>query len=70
MGARGRGAQDRGKNELHVTVQNKVDPAAARALQARLAAVFEPETVVGTGLALWRYRGGPWEPVRTFPFGD
>ena len=61
-------AQDRAKRDLHVTVQNKVAPAQARALLARLAATVVPETTRATALALWRYRGGPWEPVGRFPF--
>jgi hypothetical protein len=60
-------AQDRGKRELHATVQNKVDPAVARALHAELVACPpEPTTVVA--LALWRYRGGPWDPVAEFAY--
>ena len=51
----------------HVTVQNKVDPAVARALHAELSAGFVPWTARVTGLGLWRYLGGPWEPVATFP---
>ena len=54
--------QDSGKNDLHVTVQNKVSPAAARSLHADLSAGFEPYDVPVVGLALWHYRGGPWEP--------
>ena len=52
----------------HVTVQNKVTPQAARALLAELSAAFVPFDAVAVGLALWRYRGGPWEAVREFPF--
>ena len=55
--------QDRQRHAPHVTVQNKVDPAVARELHARLAAAFVPETVRARGLGLWRYLGGPWEPV-------
>lgn len=62
-------AQDRQKHAPHVTVQNKVDPAVARALHARLAAAFTPERVGARGLGLWRYLGGPWEPVARYPFG-
>jgi 2'-5' RNA ligase len=62
-------AQDRGKRELHVTVQNKVTPEEARALHEQLCATFAPETVTATGLALWRYLGGPWEPLAEFGFG-
>ncbi|GAA1871360.1 2'-5' RNA ligase family protein [Pseudonocardia ailaonensis] len=61
-------AQDRGKRELHVTVQNKVTPERARALHAELSAAFVPETVTATGLALWRYLGGPWEPLAEYRF--
>ena len=61
--------QDRQRHAPHVTVQNKVDPAVARALHARLSAAFEPGPVGARGLGLWRYLGGPWEPVARYPFG-
>lgn len=61
--------QDRGKNDLHVTVQNKVSPEAARALHAELAAGFVRESTRAVALELWRYRGGPWEAAARFPFG-
>jgi hypothetical protein len=61
--------QDRQKHQPHVTIQNKVAPQDASALLADLAASFEPFfTVTGTGLDLWRYRGGPWEKAESFPF--
>ena len=60
--------QDRQPFRPHVTVQNKVAPEAARALHDRLAQGFAPFAVEGRGLRLWRYLGGPWEPVQTFPF--
>jgi 2'-5' RNA ligase len=61
--------QDRQRHAPHVTVQNKVEPAVARALHARLQAAFTPERVPATGLGLWRYLGGPWERVAGYPFG-
>lgn len=61
--------QDARPWRAHVTVQNKVDSATARALHARLAAGFAPVGTAATGLAVWRYRGGPWEPVAEVPFG-
>jgi 2'-5' RNA ligase len=61
-------AQDRQKHQPHVTVQNKVAPEVARSLLTELGTGFVPFAVTGEGLALWRYRGGPWEPVRRFPF--
>ena len=59
--------QDR-KVRLHVTVQNKVAPEAARALLSDLSAGFEPHDGTCTGLLLWHYRGGPWDPAGRFPF--
>jgi len=53
--------QDRRPFRPHITVQNKVAPEQARALYGALRAGFAPFTVAGTGLLLWRYRGGPWE---------
>ena len=62
--------QDRQPLRPHITVQNKVTPAAARALHEQLAASFEPYNITGTGLALWAYRNGPWEALAQFPFED
>lgn len=63
-------AQDRRKRDLHVTVQNKVTPDAARALHADLSAGFVPERTRAVALALWRYRGGPWEAVARWAFAE
>jgi 2'-5' RNA ligase len=63
------GAQDRQGFKPHVTVQNKVSPEQARALHQELQATFSPFEVEGIGLSLWRYLGGPWESVVTYPFG-
>ena len=60
--------QDRQRHAPHVTVQNKVEPAVARALHDRLLAGFAPELVRARGLGLWRYLGGPWSPVAEAPF--
>jgi 2'-5' RNA ligase superfamily len=60
--------QDRPRPRLHVTVQNKVERAEARALQAELAIGFRPETFRFAGLALHRYLGGPWEPAGRWTF--
>ncbi len=60
--------QDRQRHAPHVTVQNKVEPAVARALRDRLAAGFAPYRVAARGLGLWRYLGGPWAPVDAYPF--
>ncbi len=60
--------QDRQRHRPHVTVQNKVAPDVARELHARLTASFVPGPVRARGLGLWRYLGGPWEPVAELPF--
>ena len=60
--------QDRGPWSPHVTIQNKVEPREAKALQQRLRAGFEPRPLAIAGLASWRYLGGPWEPLRRYMF--
>lgn len=61
-------AQDQGQPKLHITVQNKAEPAAAKALLQQLTAEFAPRPLVITGLALHRYMGGPWEPIGDWRF--
>ena len=53
--------QDSAPWRPHVTIQNKVDPATARALLAELQADFRPRPLAVVGYAAWWYRGGPWE---------
>jgi len=61
--------QDAGGWRAHVTVQNKVTPAEARALIDQLAPHAAPRAVTIAGLASWWYRGGPWEPLSRHMFG-
>ena len=61
-------AQDRQGFRAHVTIQNKVDPAEARALRDRLAQGFAPWEATGEALQLWRYLGGPWAAEAEAPF--
>ncbi|MDY8109852.1 2'-5' RNA ligase family protein [Fulvimarina sp. 2208YS6-2-32] len=61
-------AQDRQRIKPHVTIQNKADPVAARTLYDVLESDFEPFPFEVTGLLLWRYRGGPWDPAGEFSF--
>ncbi len=60
--------QDAHTPRLHVTIQNKVSPVEARTLQQSLNATIEPRDFAFAGLALHRYRGGPWEFVKRWPF--
>ena len=62
-------AQDRQSFRPHVTIQNKAEPAAARALLARLEADGLDARGTILGLDLWHYRGGPWEIAERFAFG-
>ena len=62
-------AQDSARWSPHLTVQNKVAPAMARQTMTLLAAQSVPAPIEATGLALWRYRGGPWEAVMNARFG-
>ncbi|WP_066650666.1 MULTISPECIES: 2'-5' RNA ligase family protein [Sphingomonas] len=62
--------QDRAGWRPHVTIQNKVTPAEAKALLAKLSAEFAPRPLAITGLASWWYRGGPWEPLSRHMFAS
>lgn len=61
-------AQDGGRRKLHVTIQNKVSGAEAKALQTDLARDFRPRSFAFAGLELHRYRGGVWEDAGVWPF--
>ena len=61
-------SQDDAEPRLHVTVQNKVSTREARALQEQLASEVEPRDFRFAGLGLFRYRGGPWEPLKRWSF--
>jgi len=60
--------QDRQPFSAHVTVQNKGTPERARAVLDQLSAELAPSTATATGLQLFRYLGGPWEPVAVCAF--
>lgn len=61
-------AQDSHVPRLHITIQNKVDREAAKALQQQLAAEPLERAFRFTGLGLHLYKGGPWERVCGWPF--
>ena len=75
-----RGLQDRWREQLtrqdaqplrlHITVQNKVEPAVAKATLERLRTGFRPTTTRAEGLELWRYDGGPWTVLHRYRFGS
>lgn len=60
--------QDQAGWRPHVTIQNKVEPGAARALRRALEQGFRPRPIVITGLAAWHYRGGLWDPLSRHAF--
>ena len=61
-------AQDRQPYRPHVTIQNKVAPDVARSLAEELEAHPQQLRLTTAGLLLWRYLGGPWQPVEAYPF--
>ena len=61
--------QDRVPWRPHITVQNKVHPALALSLLEDLRRDFVPRPLVLAGLALWHYRGGPWQSAGAWAFG-
>ncbi|RAK51535.1 2'-5' RNA ligase family protein [Phenylobacterium deserti] len=63
-------AQDKAPFRPHITVQNKVEPDQAKALLEALQHDFQPFEIEAVGLLVWRYLGGPWEPVARLPFGE
>lgn len=60
--------QDQQGYRPHVTIQNKVPPAAARRLYDELGSHWQSLAGQGQGLSLWHYRGGPWDLAGRFPF--
>ncbi len=57
--------QDRHRFVGHVTIQNKVTAAEARATLADLTQRFEPWSFDVVGVDVWRYLDGPWEHLHT-----
>ena len=60
--------QDAAPWRPHVTIQNKVEPAEAQRLRQMLKAGFRPRPLAIVALATWRYRDGPWEAIKRYPF--
>jgi hypothetical protein len=60
-------AQDRGWIP-HITIQNKVEPKAARALLHSLQKDFRPQPLQIVGLELVRYSEGEWERLANYRF--
>lgn len=61
--------QDRQTFRPHLTVQNKVAPVEARTTLEELQAAYVPWRGEVSGLALWRYEGGPWSDIAKMRFG-
>lgn len=60
--------QDRAGWRPHVTIQNKVDAAEAKALQVELSAGFRERPIHIAGIGLYAYRNGPWELLSRHAF--
>lgn len=61
-------AQDAQGWRPHVTVMNKAEPAAAKALLRELEAGFSARPLKIAGLELHRYLSGPWEKLGRWSF--
>lgn len=61
-------AQDSHKPRLHITIQNKVEPALAKALQAELGPTLRPREFSFTGLGLHLYCNPHWEAQGVWKF--
>lgn len=59
--------QDQHAPRLHITIQNKVEPAEAKRLQAELAPTLQPRRFAFPALGLHLYRNPHWDPVGTWP---
>lgn len=53
---------------LHITIQNKVAPSDARALQAAIAPSLQPRAFRFHGLGVYGWTGTIWRRDRVFPF--
>ncbi len=60
--------QDKQPLRPHVVVQNKVEPAEAKALLAVLQAGFARRSVQAEALLWWEYLGGPWRLLKRSEF--
>lgn len=60
--------QDTRPLRLHVTIQNKVTPEAAKALQTDLAPELRPLMFRFRGFGLYAWEEGLWRPIRTTAF--
>jgi len=60
--------QDDRELRLHITIQNKVDRAAAKALQAELGPVLERRRFRFHGFGLYAWEDGLWNPIAEYPF--
>jgi 2'-5' RNA ligase superfamily len=61
-------AQDSHAPRLHITIQNKVSPQAAKALQHELTATLEPRAFAFAGLGLHLYCETHWESQGCWTF--
>jgi hypothetical protein len=60
--------QDGQKVWPHVTICNKVSEEEANHKYALATSSFKPLIGFAIGLRLFKYKGGPWQLIRTFPF--
>lgn len=60
--------QDMARPRLHITIQNKAEPAVAKALFAELSGSFRSRPLRISGLSAHYYMGGPWQEIAHWSF--
>lgn len=63
-------AQDLALRQLHVTIQNKVDPVKAKSDFEKFKQVWTPITSRVIGIETWNYENGPWRHLQTYYLGS
>ena len=62
------GPQDARRLRLHITIQNKVQPREAKALQTEMGRNLEPRAFRFRGFGLYAWKEGLWYPIADYPF--
>ena len=62
--------QDKQRLWPHITIQNKVQAAAANQLATQLKQDFNPFSIEAEGISVWEYLNGPWSLIQEYRFEE
>ena len=62
--------QDKQRLWPHITIQNKVQAAAANQLATQLKQDFNPFSIEAEGIIVWEYLNGPWSLIQEYRFEE